>query len=469
MIFLFRRNLRWRITLYFSLVFGLITGIPGFLTYEHLKQDLYQHVDRDLTEKMRYILWVMDRVPPEKASREFLGGVFSGKTNVGDYLHYVQAVRIGDSLPVLNSHKDVADFTRTAAGTGRNPCNTVIGNSEFRVYRERHGEYDVYVATSIELVLHGLREIRATYLYTFPLALLAASLFIYVIVTRAFNPITAAARRAEKISAYSLQERLPPPRHPDEVGELVDTLNRMIQRIQEGFGRITRFTEDAAHELQTPLTILRGELEVALRAMPPGERPHRLLRSNLEEVNRLISIVEDLFTLSQMDNSRLSVEFARVDLAAILHGLHEKALVLAKPKNICVELIDGERLTVLGDTYRLIQLFLNLINNAIRYTPDGGKITLECEREGAHARIRVRDNGIGIPESELERIFDRFYRVDKARSREEGGTGLGLSIVKWIVGVHRGTITVQSEVGKGSVFEVRLPLAAGRILTGTGG
>ncbi len=467
MIAFLRRNLRRRITLWFTLVFGLITGIPGYLTYEHLKQDLYRHVDRDLAEKMRSVLRVMDRVQPEQASREFISGVFSGGTGGGEYLHYVQAKRHGDSIPVINTRPEGGDFIRAAARSGTNPCDATIGKGEFRVYRERHGDYEVSVATSMALLLHGLREIRSTYLYTFPLALLAASLFIYVIATRAFDPITAAARRAEKISAYNLQERLPPARHPDEVGELVDTLNRMIGRIQEGFGRIARFTQDAAHELQTPLTILRGELEVALRSAPAGERQHHLIRSNLEEVNRLISIVEDLFTLSQMDNNRLPIEFARVSLESLLEGLHEKALVLAKPKNICVELVDGEPLTVLGDTYRLIQLFLNLINNAIRYTAEGGRITLACEREGEYARVRVQDTGIGIPASELERIFDRFYRVDKARSREEGGTGLGLSIVKWIVGAHRGTIDVRSEVGKGSVFEVRLPLAAGRIIIGT--
>jgi signal transduction histidine kinase len=203
--------------------------------------------------------------------------------------------------------------------------------------------------------------------------------------------------------------------------------------------------------------------------MPPGERPARLLQSNLEEVNRLISIVEDLFTLSQMDNSRLPIEFSRVDLVSLLEGLYERARVLAEPKNIVVEsTLDGP-LLVSGDPYRLIQLFLNLLNNAIRYTPAGGRISLSCGREAATAWVRVRDTGIGIPEKDLELIFDRFYRVDKARSREEGGKGLGLSIVKWIVNAHQGTITVQSEMGKGSMFEVRLPISEGRLIVGSGG
>ena len=170
------------------------------------------------------------------------------------------------------------------------------------------------------------------------------------------------------------------------------------------------------------------------------------------------SIIENLLTLAKADQGTLEVTLSEVDLGALMQELYDDSEVLAEGKNIAVSLTKKDPITIVGDKVRLRQLFLNLIDNAIKYTPVGGNVTLSVERENGSARVQVSDTGIGIPPDDVNKIFDRFYRVDKARSREIGGTGLGLSIAKWIAEMHRGTIDVQSEIEKGSVFTVQLPL-----------
>ncbi len=232
----------------------------------------------------------------------------------------------------------------------------------------------------------------------------------------------------------------------------------MIRRLHESFARVRQFSADASHELRTPLTVVRGEIELALRTKKSPDEYRRVMESTLEEVLRLTSIIDNLLTLAKADQEKVHAELTEVELHHLVDELYEDSTILAGSKNITLTLRSNTPITMVGDKGRLRQLFLNLVDNAVKYTPSGGSVTLALERQGNEAVFEVSDTGIGIPQTELGKIFDRFYRVDKARSRELGGTGLGLSIAKWIVELHRGSITVTSELQKGSTFTVHLPV-----------
>jgi signal transduction histidine kinase len=235
----------------------------------------------------------------------------------------------------------------------------------------------------------------------------------------------------------------------------------MISRLDSSFERIRQFTADASHELRTPLTILTGELELALRTAKSPDEYQDIISSALQEVLRLSRVVEYLLLLSRADMGHISLQTEETNLTEMLSDLADAATILGTPKNIYITYRHSEELYINADRAKLYQVFLNLVDNAVKYTPEGGLISITQHRDGAFAEVRVRDTGIGISSEHQKKIFDRFYRVDKARSRELGGAGLGLSIVQWTVGAHGGTITVESEPGQGSTFIVRLPLIGG--------
>jgi signal transduction histidine kinase len=241
---------------------------------------------------------------------------------------------------------------------------------------------------------------------------------------------------------------------------LVGTINEMIARLETSFKRMAEFTADASHELKTPLCALRGEAEILLSRERTAEEYQEGLAHFVERFDHLNQMINDLILLSKFDSTQmeLKMEFLRLDL--LIKDLCHLFQVLAEQKNIALEMGTFEEITVIGDKVRLQQLFTNLIDNAIKYTPKGFiRVTVEKNQEVA--LIKIKDTGIGIPKEEQEKIFKRFYCVDKSRSRETGGVGLGLSIAEWIAHAHRGGIEVDSELGQGSTFTVFLPVKLG--------
>ncbi|MBI3946834.1 MAG: two-component sensor histidine kinase, partial [Armatimonadetes bacterium] len=214
---------------------------------------------------------------------------------------------------------------------------------------------------------------------------------------------------------------------------------------------------DASHELRTPLTIMRGEVEVALRTVRDTKEYQRVLNSILEEMNRVSSIVDHLLLLARADSGQIQVERQPVEINEILEDLHPQALLLAQPKRTAVTIREQGRVMVLGDSGKLRQLFLNLIDNAIKYTPEGGSVEVRLGSENGFAVVAVSDTGIGIADEDVPHIFDRFFRADRARNREIGGTGLGLAICQWVIEAHHGWIDVQTALGEGSTFTVYIP------------
>jgi len=245
----------------------------------------------------------------------------------------------------------------------------------------------------------------------------------------------------------------------DEVERLSATLNRMIERLEHSFHQITQFTADASHELRTPLTILRGELEVALRGNELSPAAREVIESVLEETERLSKIVDHLMILSRLDSGELKLERSWFDLARLCRETVEQMGLLAEDRAVHLECSAPEKIKVNADPLRVRQILINLIDNAIKYTPAGGRVNVTITNEADQAVIEVADTGQGIPTEALPHIFDRFYRVDKSRSREHGGSGLGLAIAKSICELHDGRISVESKEDKGSTFRITLPLA----------
>jgi two-component system, OmpR family, sensor kinase len=272
------------------------------------------------------------------------------------------------------------------------------------------------------------------------------------------RPIREISVRAKDITASSLSGRIVTRSTDDELGELISTINSMISRLEMSFRNIREFSLSIAHELKTPLTILKGESELALtKSLSPSEA-QQLAATYLEESSRLSRIVDDLLTLAKVEAGQITLHEEPVRMQELVDGIYEDALILAADRQISVTLDRNDQGIVSGDPVRLRQLLRALISNAVRYTDPGGSVRIRNERNENNVSISIEDSGIGIPAESLDKIFDRFYRVDEARSRAQGGSGLGLSIAKWIAEAHHGSVSVQSTPGKGSCFTVHLSL-----------
>lgn len=314
----------------------------------------------------------------------------------------------------------------------------------------------------IETLLHHLLMSLALGL---PVVVLVAIGGGYVLVRRALGPVAEIAESAERITSHHLDQRLPTSPTGDELEQLSLALNRMIDRLYEALEQNRRFLADASHELRTPLTALRGELEsvIELARFLPDVRDR--VGSALEEVERLAKIVEALFAIGRLDAGEAQAEWARFDLAKLAATTADQMSLLAEDKEISVS-CDVERdVCVEGDASRIKQIVVNLLDNAIKYTASGGSVKLIVRVVGHKAVLEVVDTGIGIPASAIPNVFERFFRVDKARSRAVGGAGLGLAIVKSICTAHGGTISVESVEGRGSRFKMELPLALSQSAT----
>jgi len=311
------------------------------------------------------------------------------------------------------------------------------------------------------LIVTELKSILWAFALGIPVFLVVAILGGLVLVRSSLQPIGAISDQAERISSQNIGERLPVLHTGDEIERLSLSLNRMIDRLDESIRHISRFSADVSHELRTPLTILRGELEAM--AGQAGHQPETLemVGNSLEEIERLTHIVDQLLIISRLDAGQAGIERSNLDLGVLANTTAEQMRLLADEKDISINYAIEPGTTVWGDPLRLKQVLVNLLDNAIKYTPNGGHIELAVRSHGNRATLSVADNGVGISPEALPHIFERFYRADKARTRSTGGTGLGLSIVKAIVTAHDGKVNVSSSLTHGTEVQVELPLATG--------
>lgn len=295
-----------------------------------------------------------------------------------------------------------------------------------------------------------------------PVVFILSMAVAYFVVGSTFKPVDRLINEVEAITdGRSLHRRLPADASNDELARLSLTVNAMLTRLETSFAALRRFTADASHELKTPLTVLRADVERAMH--PSTNRGERMvaLEEALQETARMSDLVNSLLTLARADEGRFDIYREPIELEPLMREVYETAVILGEDAGLTLSLAALENGIVMGDRTRLRQLLLNLVTNAIKYTPRGGRVELSVTRRaGDEIAIIVRDTGIGIAANDLPHVFDRFWRADRVRSRasERGGFGLGLAISQWIVQAHGGSITVQSRLGRGSVFTVLLPI-----------
>jgi heavy metal sensor kinase len=356
-------------------------------------------------------------------------------------------------VPVLRARSKIEHFRKASVPGGA----LLIASLKYPTANGARPAYIVEVGASAERTETTLRQVLIMLAVGLPITVAVAVAGGFALVRRALRPVERIAHNAEAITQHNLSQRLPVMHTGDELERLSLSLNHMISRLEDAIQSSKRFVADASHELRTPLTVLRGELESLAQDEQLKLPTREALGSMLEEVDRLAEIVEALLALSRLDAGEGQAESVRFNLFELAATTADQMGLLAEDKNITITREGAQEVTVEGDRARLKQVSVNLLDNAIKYTPNGGSVELRITRDDGYAVLDVADNGVGIPPEALPHVFKRFYRADDSRSRGQGGVGLGLSIVKSICAAHRVTVEVDSHPGRGSRFRLRFP------------
>jgi two-component system OmpR family sensor kinase len=461
-------SIRGRLTLWYTGIVTVTFLLLGAAAYGLLVYSLGHEVDVSLQGVAQAMSQQYQRggagfVPSEidEFFRRFFG--FSPWERYFDFLDpsgrpdpqrpFTQPARLPLSTEALrNASRGLATF-ETVEGLGRYPVRVLT----MPVVEGGRVVHLVQVGMSLGSIYLTRARFLLVIAVVVPVGLLLAAGGGWLLARRAFRPVERMRETAHRISAERLAERLEETGAGDELDRLAKTLNEMLGRLDDAFNQIRRFSADASHELQTPLTILRGELEVALRTPRSPEEYRQVLRSALDETDRIASLTDGLLLLARADAGVLRMDRHPLDLADLVADVYGRVKVLADSHSIHLALGRVEPVPIRGDYDRLSRLLLNLLDNGIKYTEPGGRVTLALEGEGEWAALRISDTGIGLSPEERERIFQPFYRTVDAHSRGEGGHGLGLAIARSIAEAHGGKIQVECAPGQGSTFTVLLP------------
>src|SRR5215467_12675110 len=459
-------SLRFRVTAWYAGVLAGILVLFSIATYfgvsQFLRRNLHESVVKDAQEVGSIVRENANERDESAIGRE-VGEHFSPESNE-------RAIRVvsaeGSALYVSGPSGAFPAWNNSMAREeASDMANRAADGQEYlirtqTVAADSGKKYFVQVAAS----LSRNEEILEQLLGVLALALLLATAIAVtggvLLIRSSLRPLDIMAARAQKITSRSLHARMPVSATGDELQQLSISLNRMIERLEEAFHHISRFSADASHELRTPLTIMRGELETAVQNPKIDADVREMLGAVLEETVRLSKIVDQLLAMSRLDAGEAFLELSRFDFSELVRTTVEHMRLLADEKTLVLKVDASEEVPVEGDQSRLQQVVVNLLDNAIKYTPEGGTINVSVTGEPDKAILAVTDTGIGISQEGQAHIFERFYRTDKARSRELGGTGLGLSIVKSIGAAHGGRVSVQSAEGRGSTFRFEIPRLA---------
>ena len=468
-------SVRARLTLLYVLIFGVLLGAFSLSLYALIRKDARDRFDRSLTKAARTIANLFHHEMIENGHVEMVAIAHA----IREYQQPNLFLAIFRDDHLLDaSHNERAEGAYSArhpaaaapkellaqAIARRDPVLTTTaadGQDEWRVVAFAPGseeaEYVIVVAESRRDLIDQMRALRWIFLLSLPAMLLMAGLAGYLLARKSLAPIAEMTSQAERISAENLHERLPVKNKSDELGKLACVFNDLLARIESSFDGMRRFTADASHELRTPLAIICGEADVALsQDREPGE--YRETLAIIQDEARLLSgIVEDMLALARADAGQRRLKLEEFYFNDLIEECVHSARALALNKDISLDFESSDDTAFRGDEDLLRRMVINLLDNAIKYTPDGGSISVKLWREDGRINLRVADNGIGIPAEAAARVFERFYRVDKARSRADGGSGLGLPIVKWIAEAHQGSVSLESATERGSSFLVSLP------------
>lgn len=466
-------SVRARLTLWYVGVLALLLIVSAGATYFLLARVLSEEIDENLDSMVQNFKASVEAEREENIKNPDIEKYFREVVRESRFADYnyavyddgnreIAATSSGDEtlkgalLSLDGVDNDTTNFATVRAGKKLWRVRSLTLAYESRSYR-------LFVLYSLRDQMEFLGRLRSIYFVVIPLALILTGIGGYFLARKSLAPVVDMSRRAATISATNLHERLPIKNEKDELGKLAQTFNALLLRLEDSFEQQRRFMADASHELRTPLAIVRGESEVALLK---ENRPAPELRESLnivhDESKRLTKIVDDLLTLARADAGQFKIEFTKIYLDELLADCVRAVQVLAQKRGIVLQLGELLEIPVRGDEQLLHRLFLNLLDNAIKYNYEGGTISLTGEKDATDYLIRITNTGEEISDKDQEKIFDRFYRTDPARTREQGiissGSGLGLSIARWIAELHHGTIEIVSSSNRETIFAVRLPL-----------
>jgi heavy metal sensor kinase len=454
-------SIRSRLTAWYMAALALTLVALGLATYLLTRASLFHWLDETLQERAEALAEEVKLVggEPRLEVPEHLRGAYEGLDDGFLVLDGLRRVVLARGLdPEL--YRGVPAVSAAFAGTPE--TGIVTGRRQHRwriashpVLADARPAAVVVVGHDLDEVDEVLERMLLTMLALLPLGLLVAGAGGYALAGRALAPVGQIVRSAAEISETDLSRRLPVQKK-DELGRLATTFNALIERLQRAFERQRQFTADASHELRTPLAIIRAVTTQQLMQPRSAEVYEKALRQIDEASGYMARLVNHLLVLARADAGQVRLEREVLDLAELLENV---AGQVGEATGRSIPVRTGSAVRVTGDPVRLTELFLNLLENAVKYTPPDGRVGVQVEAIPSAARVAVEDTGIGIPPEHLPHIFERFYRVDRARAREEGGTGLGLAISRWIAEAHGGSIQASSEPGRGTTMTVILPRA----------
>jgi heavy metal sensor kinase len=450
-----------RLTAWYLLSLSIILGLFACGAWFAMKSSMYHSIDRDLGYRMATVVPFIQShslSTHEQFEREFANssdspvvGVFVQVTsNRGEILYESDVLR-SHRVPVLA--QGPADGSVLLSSLTERGWPVRFAAQRVSVAGE---DVTVHVVEPLRDLLGALREYQLYLIILTLIALLLTATVGYWMSRRALAPVEQIRRDAEAIDPSDLTTRLQVPATDDELARLARTLNAMLARIESGFRSIEQFTADASHELRAPLALIMAAAEVSLRRERTSEELKDVLRKVVREARHMSNLVENLLDLARGDARQRHMELAPVDVAPILREIGAEMIPAASAKGLTLTAEIPEReVSVLGEGTQLRRLFLILVDNAIKYT-EAGSVRLSLDDTGGEVIASVADSGIGIGNDAVPHVFDRFWRADKVRSRTAGGAGLGLSLAAQIVQRHNGSIAVDSELGQGSIFTVKL-------------
>ncbi len=477
-------SIRVRLTVWYSIVLGIVLILFAVLSYEIYQRNLIQRSDANLAELANAFATTFASELPDHAGTDAVTEAARESMIEHRFRETTFVVLDSTGRPLISSlelpgagprHEHISadifsssEFRR--ATTNPNPGiinETIPGGKEgfrgFTLILMANGEpYTLVLLQSLHSRNQLIHDIRNTFLFVIPFAILLASAGGYFLARKSLAPVTAMASQARGMGASNLGARLAVANQRDELGQLALSFNELLDRLENSFERQRRFIADASHELRTPVAILRGETEVTLsKTVRSPEEYRETLGILRDESLRLTRIIEDLFTLTRADAGEYPLSMSDIYLDELAADVLRRARTLAIVKNITLTSAITPELLLRADEPLLRRMLLNLLDNAIKYTPPGGNISLDCRTVGPNYELNVTDTGEGIPKEMQGRVFERFFRVDKARSREDdahGGAGLGLSIARWIAEAHHGRLELTRSDATGSTFSVVLPI-----------
>jgi heavy metal sensor kinase len=460
-------TLRARLAVFSTLVCGLLLSVLSVVSYTVLGRRLDADVTMrlmELTDGLHgYLRFESDVPTVEHNSADSAQAAF-----VQEATRYMRIYDVGtgrllfqsDGFAPMGLHQTPEQVRANRSHLQPFDVSTQYGRVRISnsAIRDRGGrEYLVQVGVSLNTMDNALARYRGLLLWVLPLALVIAAATSWWLAGFALRPLSALAGAAREIDVGTLERRVPTRGVHDELEDVATAFNDTLSRLEYSVGEMRQFSAALAHELRTPLAALRGEIELSLRRSGRDAGDQATLASQIEELDRLARLIDQILMLARAESGQIRLTFAPVDVGELAASLVEQLEPVAQARTIDLRCERTGTVLVNGDAGWLQRLLLNLLDNAIKFTREGGNVVLRVSREGGRARIDVRDTGIGMPPEVTPHVFERFFQADPARSSGNDGAGVGLSLVKWIVDRHEGTIAVQSRVGEGSTFTVRLP------------